>query len=134
MADPSAPVPMTRTLLGTLIGLALATFVASRFEGALRAGVLCGYLLASSIALVGIGWQKRALRDFPRKVLLVMVVSFLVKLFAVLAGALLLRYVDALAVVADWRAFLVAYACGATFTLLLGVLDNSRALRGESAL
>jgi len=125
---------MTRLLLGTLVGLALATFVASRFEGALGVGVLCGYLLGAAIALLGIGWQKRALRDFPKKVLLVMVVSFLVKLFAVVAGALLLRYVDSLASVADWRGFLVAYGFAATFTLLLGVLDNSRALRGESAL
>jgi hypothetical protein len=125
---------MKRTLLLTLIGIALATIVASRFEGVLRAGVLCGYLLGVSISLLGIGWQKRALRDFPKKVLLVMVVSFMVKLVALLAGALLLRYVDSLAAVADWRAYLVAFAVATTFTLLLGVLDNSRALRGESAL
>lgn len=124
---------MTRTLHGTLLGLALATVVATRFEGALRAGVLCGYLLGASIALAGIGWQQRVLRDHPKRVLLVMVVSFLLKLFALVAGALLLRYVDSLAAVADWRAFLVAYAFAATLTLLLGVLDNSRALRGESA-
>jgi hypothetical protein len=55
----------------------------------------------------------------------------LLKLAAVLAGALALRFIDSDAEVADWRSFLVAFAASAVLVLIPGTIENMRKL--ESA-
>jgi len=124
---------MSRTSLGTLVGLALAALVAAGLGGRVGTGVVAGYLLGASIGLVGFLWQRSLVAE-PRKVLYASVFSFLLKLLGLAAGTLALRFVAALGNLADWRAFLFTYAVAAYLSLVGGALENRLAIRQETAL
>lgn len=124
---------MTRLTIATLIGLALAASAAWALSSTLGAGVMCGYLLGAALTMIGSMRQREALRHRPERALGVFAGSFLVKLVVMVVAAVLLRYVDALAVRLDWRAFSVAYAAAVTLVLPFGAMDAAGVLKQKEA-
>ncbi len=124
---------MNLTLIATLAGLALAIVVSAPLGAVEATGVLGGYLFGASIGLLGVGYQKHALRTRPAQAMNASIIAFLFKLFGALMGALSLRYLEPLARVADWRSFLLAYAAAVLLILVFGSIDISRALNRRSA-
>lgn len=124
---------MTRLTLAILLGLLAAVAVAWRFGGAVGAGVLGGYLLGAGLALLGVLYQRHVLVHRPERGLQAGVLAFLFKLFAVLVFALVLRFVEPVAVRLDWRGFLVAFAGAAFLILPLGTMDAVRVLKEKRA-
>ncbi len=126
---------MNRTVYGSLFGLCVAIFVATRFEGerTIAVGVVAGYLLGAAVALLGAAWQRHVLRIDLRRGMQASLVTFVMKIVVALMAGAALRFVDAVGRLADWRAFLVAYVVAAVGILLLSSLDLSRAVK-ESTL
>jgi MFS family permease len=120
---------MTLTTAGTLIGCAIAGSLAWWIGGSLGTGVLAGFLAGASVTGLCLAWQRHVLTRHPEKLVQVAVASFLVKLGAVLAGALALRFIDSQAVIADWRSFLVAFAVSAVLVLIPGTFENMKKLK-----
>ncbi len=121
---------MNRTQAGTLAGLALAAFVAVRLGGTLGNGVMIGALSGAAVALTLVSWCQRTAREAPAKLLGAVVGSFLIKLALLLAAALVLRFFEPVAAVADWRGFLVAFAATASLCMTLGSFSSAAALTG----
>jgi MFS family permease len=119
---------MTHTTTGTLIGLGAAAFLAWWIGGSLGTGLLAGCLAGASVAGVSIAWQRRVLATHPEKLVTAAVAGFLLKLAAVLAGVLALRFLDSEARIADWRSFVVAFAVAAVLVLIPGTLEVVRKL------
>ena len=111
---------MNRLLLVTLAAFVAALVCASRLGGALGAGVLAGYLLGAGLAGLSFLYTRHVLATQPARALHATVVGFLVKLAALLIGALSFRYIDAAGERADWRSFLVAYAAAVALVLPFG--------------
>jgi hypothetical protein len=122
---------MTHTTTGTIAGLALAAALAWFLGGSLGRGVMAGFLCGATVTGVCLAWQRHVLAFQPERLVLTAVSGFLLKLAAVLAGALALRFIDSDAEVADWRSFLVAFAASAVLVLIPGTIENMRKL--ESA-
>ena len=125
---------MNRTILALLAGAVACSLAAGRFEPFVATGVWVGFVAGSGIGLFNVLWQRHQVRVRPEALMGAMVFGFLIKLAGALAGALVLRFVDPLPELADWRGFLVAYATAAFLTLLSGSFDNARVLLNKSAL
>ncbi len=120
---------MSKSLIGTLAGLAILALFSQSLEGIVRTGAWAGYVLGAGLGCIVVGWQASAFRRVPRKALETLILGFLVKL-AVLAGmCLAVRYVDALGSRMDWKAFTLAASTGIFLLLMLGTWDNAPILR-----
>jgi hypothetical protein len=115
---------MTLTTVGTLIGLAVAGSLAWWVGGSSGTGVLSGFVTGALVAGLCVAWQRRVLASNPARMLHAAVAGFLIKLAAVLAGSLALRFMDAEAVIADWRTFLVSFAAAAVLVSIPGTIEN----------
>jgi MFS family permease len=124
---------MTLTTAGTLIGLAIAGSLAWFIGGSLGVGLVAGFLCGASVTGLFLAWQRRVLARHPERLVHSAVAGFLVKLAAVLAGALALRYIDSEAEIADWRSFLVAFAASSVLILIPGTLENMQKLNSSRA-
>lgn len=120
---------MTRTTLGTLVGLAIASLVAWQLGGSLGLGVMVGFVFGATITGLTLLYQRRVMLSHPGRLMQAMLHSFLFKLAVLLLGALSLRFIQPAAERADWRSFLVAFAGAALIVLILGTLDNLRTLK-----
>ncbi|MFT5049131.1 MAG: hypothetical protein ACI8QZ_000521 [Chlamydiales bacterium] len=125
---------MNRTYLTLLAGLALCTLAASRFDAFVAAGIWTGFATGAGLGLFNVAWQRYKMRVRPDQLMAAMVMGFLLKLVVALVGALALRYIDPLPELADWRGYLVAFACSAFMTLVSGSLDNAGEMKRETAL
>ena len=125
---------MTRTYLGVLAGLGLAAGLALRFEAQLATGIVGGYLFGAAVGLVALAWQHHSIRVDPGRAYGAFAQSFLIKLGALLVGGLTVRFVEPVAAVADWKAFMLSYLGAVLVCLFLGSLDVSRELKEGSAL
>jgi hypothetical protein len=114
---------MNRLTLGALATLALAAFVASRLGGALGGGVLAGATVGTGLSGLSALYQRHVLQHRPERAFPAAVLTFLIKLATLVAGAFLLRYVEPVAQRLDWRGFLVAFAGAVAFVLPLGVAE-----------
>jgi LytS/YehU family sensor histidine kinase len=124
---------MSRTSLGTLLGLGLAALVATRFDGSVRVGILGGALFGAALGLFAGAWLRHVAATRPERVLAAMVHGFLFKLGGVVLAALALRFVEPAARVADWRAFVLAYTALVFVAVLLAATETAKALNQRSA-
>lgn len=120
---------MTRLTLLVLAAFAVACLVALRLGGAQASGILVGYCLGAGLAGLSFLYTRHVLATRPERALAATVTGFLVKLAALLLGALAFRYVPAAAERADWRAFLVAYGAAVALILPLGAVLAVRGAR-----
>ena len=104
------------TLLLSTIALGSVLFL----EGHLGTGILAGVLTGGGLALAGIRLQRAVLETRPERSLHAFSLAFLAKLLALVLGGLLLRFVEPLAALADWRAFLLSYSGAVALLLPLG--------------
>lgn len=124
---------MNRTTLSVLIGFGLCALAAARLDAYVATGVWIGFGVGAGLGLFNVLWQRHKLRVDPRQVMGAMVLGFLVKLTGALLGALALRFLEPLPGIADWRGYLVAFACAGFLTLVAGSLDNAREMNRETA-
>lgn len=110
---------MNRLILTVLAALALALFLAVRLGGALGAGVLTGSVLGTGLAVLAFQYQRHVLAIRPERALHAAVLGFLVKLAALLLGALAFRFLPQAGGYVDWRSFVVAYAAAVALVLPL---------------
>jgi len=120
---------MIRLSLAAVLALAVACVLASRLGGAQGAGVLLGYSLGAGLSGLGCLYLRHAMATRPERALAATVVSFLVKLAALLIGALAFKYVDAAAARVDWRTFTLAFAGAVALVLPIGTWEAVRARR-----
>jgi hypothetical protein len=125
---------MIRSSVASALGALAALALAARPGGALGAGVLLGYFAGAGLSGLGVLWMRHVLRVRPAGFQKALVVSFLIKLAALLLGALALRFVPAAAARADWQSFLVAYAAAVAIVLPLGSLDAAAIARRRASL
>lgn len=110
---------MNRLILAVLAALAVALLCASRLGGALGNGVLAGYLLGAGLSGLSFLYLRHVLATRPARVLQANVTGFLVKLGALLFGALAFRFIEPVGARADWRSFVIAYAAAVALVLPL---------------
>ena len=110
--------------------LPLAAAAAWQAGGAQGYGVLLGCSAATALGLASLVWQDRLLRAGSSFALNAAVVGFLAKLLVLVAGALVLRFVAAAGERIDWRGYVLGFAGGELWTVLIGSL---RHLRGRLA-
>jgi hypothetical protein len=115
------------------VGLAAVLAASSTLDGHQATGAWLGYLLGAALCGFGILWQGHWLRVAPRRALAAQLEGFLVKLAAVTVGALCFRYLDALAQVADWRAFTIAFAAAVALLLPVATYETARSFRPRTA-
>ncbi len=120
---------MSKSLIGTLAGLAVLALVSQSLEGIVRTGAWAGYVMGAGLGCVVVGWQASAFRRAPRKALETLILGFLAKLTALAGMCLSIRYVDALGSRMDWQAFTLAATIGIFLLLMLGTWDNAPILR-----
>ena len=121
---------MNRASIASLAGVAVALAAASALDDPpLRRGVIAGALLAAGVGLGGSAFQVHVARRAPRRAFAASTAHFGLCLAAVLAGALVLRYVPALAQATDYRGFLVSFGCIGFLLLVLGSLDVAAVLK-----
>jgi len=113
---------MIRISLLVLVAFGLACLVAARLGGLAGSGVVLGFSLGAGLSGLSFLYTRHVLATHPARVLAAFGVGFLVKLAALLVGALAFRYVPAAAERADWRSFLVAYGAAVALILPLGTL------------
>ncbi len=123
---------MSKSLLGTLLGLAIAVLVSFRWEGAQRFGVWSGYLLGAGVGCAIVGWQAKAFRQTPHKAMQVLGLGFLLKITAVGLMGILIYSVPAIHERLDAMTFLIAAAAGMFVLLLLGTVENAKVLEQAS--
>ncbi|MBL8801788.1 MAG: hypothetical protein JNN27_07330 [Planctomycetes bacterium] len=95
-------------------------------------GVLLGVGLALAVSLAGWAAQERSMRKNARSangVMTAFALAFLVKLFVLALGAVVLRLEDSLGALADWRAYLVGFAAAVAWVLFVGAFRRSGAAR-----
>jgi hypothetical protein len=119
---------VNRLLLAVLAAFAVALAVAARLGGAAGGGVVLGYALGAGLAGLSALYTRHVARTRPGRVLAAAVLGFLVKLLALVLGALAFRYLEPAAARADYRTFLVAFAAAVALILPLG---TSLALAGR---
>lgn len=122
--------PRSTAVLAT--GLAAVLAVSSALDSHQATGAWLGYLLGAALCGFGILWQGHWLRVAPRRALAAQLEGFLVKIAAVTVGALCFRYLDALAQVADWRAFTVAFAAAVALLLPVATYETARSFRARA--
>lgn len=113
---------MIRLSLLVLTAFAVACLVAARLGGLSASGVVLGFSLGAGLSGLCFLYTRHVLATRPARVLAAFVVGFLVKLAALLLGALAFRYLPAAAERADWRSFVVAYGAAVALILPLGTL------------
>jgi hypothetical protein len=123
---------MTRLTLLVLAAFAVACFAASRLGGTQASGILVGYCLGAGLAGLSFLYTRHVLATRPGRVFTATVSGFLIKLLALLLGALAFRYIPQAAERADWRAFVVAYGAAVALILPLGAVLVLRAPRRAS--
>lgn len=111
-----------------LAGLPVAALVAWRLGGAVGGGALFGAVAALCISLAGALWSERAQRRQSKLALEAFVLTFLGKLVALTAGALLLRFVPELGSRLDWSAYLLGFAAAVVWSMLAGTLSHWRSI------
>jgi Na+/proline symporter len=121
-----------RTTAVLALGLAAVGAVGLSLPPLARSGAWLGFLLGAALCGFGVVWQSHWLRVAPRRALAAQLESFLVKLAAVTLGALAFRYVGALAEVADWRAFTVAFAAAVALLLPVSTFETARRFRARA--
>ena len=114
--------------LAILAGLPLAGVMAWQLGGAQGAGLMLGCGVAIGIGLWSVAWQEHLLRTRPKFALNAMMLGFLVKLAALLIGAIALRFLEPAARVADWSTYLIGFAVASLWVMTLGSLRFARAL------
>jgi uncharacterized membrane protein YcjF (UPF0283 family) len=127
---------MNRLTLVALLGLIAASAVAWRLGGTLGAGVLSGYAAGAAMSGLGALHQSHVVATHPERLFQAFGVAFLAKLAVLLVGAFSLRYIEPVAVRADWQGFVVAFAAAAALLAPLAALSSLRtlqALRERSA-
>ena len=95
--------------------------------------MVLGVLFGASVSMLGAAWQRHAFRTRPERSLRSVAEMFLFKLAFLLLAALSLRYVEAAAERADWKAFLVAFVAVAALVRTTAVVDNVRLLKAGAA-
>lgn len=124
---------MTRLTLATLVGLALASAVAWRLGGALGKGVMAGYLLGASLAVLGALAQRWVFMRRPDQSLAAFALGFLTKLTALFVFVLVFRFFEPLGGSVDWRSFAVSFAAAVALVVPFGAFDAVRILRASRA-
>jgi hypothetical protein len=114
--------------LAILAGLPLAGVAAWQLGGAQGAGLMLGCAAAIGIGVWALLWQEHLLRTRPKFALNAMLIGFLAKLAALLAGSIALRFLEPAARVADWSTFLIGFAVASLWVMTLGSLRILRAL------
>lgn len=120
------------------IGAALpaAALLAWRMGDTRGVGLAVGVSVAVAISLGGMFAQDRASSALSSggrparglasvSFMAAFAVTFLVKLFALATGAVVLRLHAGLAALADWRAYLVGFAAAVAWTLLVSAFRRS---------
>lgn len=125
---------MTLTTGATLIGLGASAAAAWSFGGTVGTGILAGGLLAASVTLFALAWQRHVMRTDPRQALKTMAFGFLAKLVALGAGVAVLALVEVAGERADVRGFVLGFVGLAVVVLIPGTLDNVRVRRGRTEL
>ena len=120
------PIPMSKTSLITLLGLAAAVLIAVREESAMRAGILAGAVLGAGIGLLGFAWLCHTLKHRPAQAFNALGVGFLFHLGALLMGTIALHYAPVAKDLFDARAFAVCYATLAFIPLVFGAQEGAR--------
>lgn len=113
----------------TWITLALTALVAVAcwsVGGSAGTGAFSGWTTGTLFTGLSLAWQRHQLAHHPERVFTALVQGFLFKLAVLVAGAVALRWIAALAEVADWRGFLVGYAIAVA---LLGASGTAEILR-----
>lgn len=98
------------TSIVILVGGALAALVGWHLGGPVGVGVLAGYLGGAFVSGLCAARQARVLGRRPELALQTVVESLFFKGSLLILGAVALRFIEAAAARADWRAFLVSYA------------------------
>lgn len=128
---------ITRTSLGLAAGLAAALAIALQVEGGAGSpqgtGLLLGYCLGGLLAALGVAWQAHWLARNPARAGQAQIEAVAVKFGAALLFALLFRFVEELAQLADWQAFLLAFAAAVLLTLPLSTWDLSKLIAARRA-
>lgn len=125
---------MNRATLASLLGLVAALLAATQLEPSMGRGVMAGALLSGAVGLGGVTMQIYVARRSPARVAVASVASFGMILLAVLAGALLLRFLPTVSDAVDYRGFLLAFASLGFLLLIIGSMDVASALKQGSAL
>ncbi len=120
---------MSKSLIGTLAGLAVLALVTQWLEGTVRSGAWAGYVLGAGLGCVLVGWQASAFKRAPSKALETLAKGFLVKMVVLAGMCLSIRYVELLGSRMDWQAFTLAATAGVFLLLILGTWDNEPILR-----
>ncbi|MCP5024317.1 MAG: hypothetical protein GY930_21430 [bacterium] len=120
---------MSKSLIGTLAGLAVLALVSQSLEGTVRTGAWAGYVFGAGLGCVVIGLQASVFRRTPRKALEALILGFLVKLVVLAGMCIAVRFVDVLGSRMDWRAFTLAATTGIFLLLMFGTWDNAPILR-----
>lgn len=118
--------------LATLAALPAAAAIAWRLGDARGVGVLLGVTLAIAITVIGWLAQERALGaagSNANGMMTAFALTFLVKLFVVALGAVILRMHDGLGAQADWRAYLLGFAAAVAWGLFVGAFRRIGAAR-----
>lgn len=128
---PSSPPELPQMKLYTfslVAGIAGAFVAAWSLGGTQGAGALVGALLGLGISAVAVMKQRHALLTNPRQAMNIFVLASLLKLVVVGVGGALLRYVEVLAVRADWMSFLIAFPIAVLWLTSLGAVANMKVL------
>lgn len=110
-------------------GLPVGAVVAWSLGGTVGAGAFAGVLAATFVSALGVAWTARAAAQGGRRALDGFVLAFLAKLAFLALGALALRYVEPLAEVCDWSAYLLGFAATVAWALGANALGHARSLR-----
>ena len=114
---------MTRASLTALACAALAAACAPALPPPLAAGAVAGACAGAAASLWSAARVRRTLLGRAERAMRALVEGFLLKLAVLVAGAVALRWVDALAAHADWRAYALAFGASAVTVLLVSVYE-----------
>ncbi len=117
---------MNRLTWITLALTALVAVASWSVGGSAGTGAFAGWTCGTLFTGLSLAWQRHQLVHHPERVFTALVQGFLFKLVVLVVGALALRWIAALAEVADWRGFLVGYALAVA---LLGASGTAEILR-----
>lgn len=123
---------MTRISITSLLACSVAVLVALRLGGPQGNGVLMGFGAGAGISGLGVLYQRHVLLTRPELALRVFTLLFLAKLLALMAGGLVLRYVETAAQRADWKTFLVSFAAAVAVIVPVGSIEALRTLKSRS--
>jgi O-antigen/teichoic acid export membrane protein len=123
---------MTRTTLVTLAVILITAILAFQLGGREGMGVAAGALCGTSVSMLGASWQRHSFRHRPNHAFQSVVEVFLFKLLFVLIGALSFRYIEAAALRADWKAFLLTFVAVAVVVQTVAVFESVRILSNST--